>query len=191
MQRSSATVVAVVGPGSGAVVGAVAAAGRVRAVAVDPVLPALERAVAAQQGAGGGGSALAVHDADPLADVADAWARRYDGGGSAGELEVAVAALRSRWRAGAVELPDYYVVLDPEAWAPTRRHLYLGHLAGQAPTRMLPAADAPEVVAVLWRLPTGRWWPDLGRLLDGLDRVVPDALAVGGSSDEAGGLLRP
>lgn len=193
MQRSSATVVALVGPGSGDVVPALAAAGRVRAVPVDPTLPALDRAVAAQRGAAGGGSALAVHDADPLADVAEAWARRYDGVGGAGELEIAVAAVRARWRAGSVELPDYYVVLEPEAWAPTRRHLYLGHLAGQAPTRVLPAADAEQVVAVLRRLPAGRWWPDLGRLLDGLDQVVPDALARSTevTPGRETGLLRP
>jgi hypothetical protein len=52
------------------------------------------------RGAGPGGGGLAggdqhpgpylVHDADPLALVADAWVRRYDQQGPAGELEVAV-----------------------------------------------------------------------------------------------------
>ncbi len=35
-----------------------------------------------------------------------------------------------------VELPDYYLVLDPESWAPTRRHWYLGVLARSA--RVVP-----------------------------------------------------
>ena len=87
----------------------------------------------------GGGDAphtpYLVHDADPLAAVADAWVRYYDEQGPIGELEVAVAETLARWRVGSIELPDYYLVLDAESWGATRRHWYLGVLHGAAPAR--------------------------------------------------------
>ena len=82
-----------------------------------------------------------VHDADPLAAVGDAWVRRYDEQGPIGELEVAVAETLARWRVGSIELPDYYLVLDAEAWGATRRHWYLGVLHGAAPARVVPVPD--------------------------------------------------
>jgi hypothetical protein len=60
-----------------------------------------------------------------LALVADAWVRRFDEQGPAGELEVAVRDTLVRWRARTIELPDY-IVLDPGSWGVTRRHWYLG-----------------------------------------------------------------
>ena len=104
--------------------------------------------------------------------------RRYDEEGPIGELEVVVSETLVRWRAGSIELPDYYVVLDAEAWAPTRRHWYLGVLHGAAPARVVPIASADAAEASLPRLTAGRWWPDLDELLDGIDRVVPDQVAV-------------
>lgn len=189
MQRSSATVVALVGAGSGELLSGLARAGGVRAVAVDPALDPIERAVAAQHGTAGAGAALAVHDADPLAAVAGAWARLFDGGGAIGELEVARAAVVQRWRAGAFDLPDFYVLLDPDGWDPTLRHWYLGVLTGAAPSRVLPVRGADEVPAALRRLPAGRWWPELGRLLEGVERQVPDVLVT--PEPEAPALLQP
>lgn len=188
MQRSAATVVALVGPGAHELVPSLGRVG-VRAVPVDPDLPPLERAAAAQQGTGGAGSAVAVHDADPLAAVADAWVRLFDGSGAAGELEVARGAAVARWRARAVELPDYYVLLDADAWDATRRHWYLGVLSAAAPPRVVPVRGAEAVRAALRRLPAGRWWPPLDRLLADVERQVPDRLVT----DEAEGpsLLRP
>ncbi|MPZ88873.1 MAG: hypothetical protein GEU81_12525, partial [Nitriliruptorales bacterium] len=122
MQHSAATVVTLVGPDAAALLPSLARAGRVRVVTVDPELPSLERAVAAQRGAGGAGASLAVHDADPLGEVAEAWIRLFDGTGAVGEFEVAVAAALQRWRSGAIELPDYYLLLGPDDWEPTRRH---------------------------------------------------------------------
>jgi hypothetical protein len=92
-----------------------------------------------------------------------------------GDLEVAIAETLQRWRARAIELPDYYLVLDPDTWEATRRHFYLGVLHRAAPSRVVPVIGTPERVgAQLGGLRSGRWWPDVDRLLDGIDRVVPD-----------------
>jgi len=56
-------------------------------------------------------------------------------GATAGELEVAIRETVGRWRARAIELPDYYLLLDPGSWTATRRHWYLGLLHRAAPTR--------------------------------------------------------
>jgi hypothetical protein len=63
-------------------------------------------------------------------------------------------------------------LIEPHEWSATRRHWFLGFLAGLAPTRVL-VADAAAVTS-LPRLPTGRWWPELDRLVEGIERVVPD-----------------
>ena len=111
----------------------------------------------------------------PLALVADAWVRRYDEQGPAGELEVAVRDTLARWRARTIELPDYYLVLDPGSWGATRRHWYLGVMHRAAPSRVVPAdAAAVNVQSSIAKLASGRWWPELDRLLAGVDRVVPD-----------------
>jgi hypothetical protein len=190
MQRSDATVVALVGPGARELVPALGRAGRIRSVAVDPELPPLERAALAQRGTAGAGAALAVHDADPLAAVVDAWVRLFDGAGAAGELEVARGAALARWRARAVELPDYYLLLDPDAWDATRRHWYLGVLSAAAPPRVVPLRTTAEVQAALRRLPAGRWWPPLDRLLADVEHQVPDRL-VSTDAEDAPTLLRP
>jgi len=66
-------------------------------------------------------------------------------------------------------------VLDAEELDPTRRHWYLGFLHRAAPSRVLPTAGTPaEVGGQLASLASGRWWPELDRLLDGVERVVPD-----------------
>jgi hypothetical protein len=137
----------------------------------------LDRAVAAWTVATRTHTPYFVHDADPLGAVADAWVRRYDEEGPLGELEVVVADTILRWRVGSLDLPDYYLVLDAEAWGPTRRHWYLGVLHRAAPARVVPAPHADAAVAALPRLTAGRWWPDLDELLEGIDRVVPDAFA--------------
>ena len=189
MQRTSTTVITVVGD--------VAAdrwsgAANVRALHPDPDAPALDRAVAAWAQAARETAPYTLHDADPLAAVAEAWIRRYDGTGPAGELEVAVAETVARWRARSLELPDYYLVVDPETWDVTRRHWYLGYLAGAAPVRVV--ATNGDLLPAISHLATGRWWPDLDDLLAGVDRVVPDrvqASVAPGDPLTQVGLLRP
>ncbi len=173
MERHATTVVAVIGPRARAAVESLGGRANVRvAVPEDPE--------AAWRLAAGTSVPYFVHDADPLAAVADAWVRRFDEAGPAGELEVAVAGVVARWRARALGLPDYYVVVDGEELPATRRHWYLGFLHAAAPARVVPATGSGAVLAeVLGLLPTGRWWPDLDRLLDGVERVVPDQAGVG------------
>ncbi len=117
-----------------------------------------------------------VHDADPLGRVGDAWVDFFDGAGAAGSLEVATEQALAALRLDRELLPDYYVVLDPETMAETRRHWWLGVLAGAAPSRVVPAAASAQAVAgVLGHLSAGRWWPaDLAGWLHELPRTVPD-----------------
>jgi hypothetical protein len=177
MQRISTTVVALVGESTLPVLEGLDRAANVRTVAADPAEPPLERAVAAWRSAAGSHRAYLVHDADPLAAVADAWVRFFEQRCAAGELELAVAETLRRWRAGAFELPDYYLVLDGDAFPATRRHWYLGVLHRAAPSRVVPAAGtAAAVREQLGRLAPGRWWPALDRLLEDVDRAVPDQL---------------
>lgn len=192
MHRVSTTVIAIVGPGARRAAELLGRAANVGAALPDPDAEPLDRAVEAWRDAPRTHLPYLVHDADPLALVADAWARHYDGEGPAGELEVAVAATLARWRARAVELPDYYVVLDADALGATRRHWYLGFLHAKGPVRVVPARDAEQAAATPPRLPAGRWWPPLDRLLDGVAAVVPDR--VGSPADDfnlTSGTVRP
>jgi hypothetical protein len=177
MQRISTTVIGLVGERARACAEALERAANIRVELPDPEAPPLDRAVAAWQAATGTQAPYLVHDADPLALVADAWVRRYDQQGPAGELEVAVRDTLSRWRSRSIELPDYYIVLDAESWSETRRHWYLGLLHRAAPSRVVPVADgADQVRARIGTLASGRWWPELDRLLTDVDRLVPDRL---------------
>lgn len=155
-------------------------AANVTLVLADDTLTPAARSVAAWRDARSAATPYVVHDADPLAEVAAAWTARYDEAGAVGDLEVAVSAAVARFRRGEVDLPDSLVLLDPDGWPATRRHWYLGVLAAAAPARVVPIrADARELRRVLRSLPTGRWWPDPPeRLLDGIDRVVPDKVGL-------------
>jgi hypothetical protein len=175
MQRISTTVVGLVGESARACAQALDRASNIRVELPDPTAPPLDRAAAAWRAATAAHVPYLVHDADPLALVAEAWVRRFDQQGPAGELEVAVGETVGRWRTRAIELPDYYIVLDAASWGPTRRHWFLGLLHRAAPSRVVPAAaTAEEVRARIGTLASGRWWPDLDRLLAEVDRVVPD-----------------
>ncbi|HZD64603.1 MAG TPA: hypothetical protein VE152_00735 [Acidimicrobiales bacterium] len=173
MQRVSTTVVAVIG-GSPAALDALGGAANVAVAATPPDLVGMEGAVWAWRRATATSRAYFVHDADPLGRVADTWVRRFDQEEPPGALEVAVTEALRRWRAGDVELPDYYLLVDPEPWPGTWRHWFLGVLAGAAPARVVVVPDARDLAGPLTRLATGPWWPGLDRLLAGIDQVVPD-----------------
>ncbi|MGD9796598.1 MAG: hypothetical protein AB7H43_03765 [Acidimicrobiia bacterium] len=173
MLSLNTTVVAVIAPGEAAPLDGLRA-GNVRVVRADPDAPPLDRALAAWREASGTSAPYVVHDADPLAWVAEAWIRRFDGAGAAGELEVAVSETLARWRARSLDLPDYYLLVDPEGLGVTRRHWYLGVLGAAAAARVVPARPAVGLLDQLGALPPGPWWPDLDRLVADLDRVVPD-----------------
>jgi len=89
--------------------------------------------------------------------VVDAWVRLFDESGPVGELEVASSETLARWRSGALELPDYFLVLDPELLSATRRHWYLGVLHAASRHRVVPA-PAGSIATVLGSLASGRWW---------------------------------
>jgi hypothetical protein len=188
VHRVSSTVVCVVGPDPAgspdqvarSVLTSLTGATNVTLVLAGDTLTPGARAVAAWQECRSAATPYAVHDADPLAEVAAAWTARYDEAGAVGDLEVAVAAAVARFRRGEVDLPDSLVLLDPDGWPATRRHWYLGVLAAAAPARVVPIrADGRELRRALQSLPTGRWWPEPSeRLLDGIDRVVPDKVGL-------------
>jgi hypothetical protein len=171
MQRSSATVVCIVGSFD------VASLARVNVSTLSPPkdLAPLERAMQATETAGGAHAPYFVHDADPLALVADAWVRLFEGSGPIGEVEVAVAETLARARVQTVELPDYYLVIDADAMTPTRRHWHLGVIHDAAPLRVVPVPSTPhDIVDALEHLAATRWWPPVAQLLDRIEHRAPD-----------------
>jgi hypothetical protein len=192
MQRVSTTVLGLVGSPEPARLRELASRlgehANVRAALPEADDLALDRAVAAWREAAGAHLPFLVHDADPLAEVAAAWVDRWDGTQDVGRLEVAVQAVLQRWRAGSLELPDYYLVVEAAALTATARHWYLGVLASAAPHRVVVADDDHDVLVRTVRgLRTGRWWPPLDRLLTGIHRRLPDQLVV--ETEPASGLV--
>jgi hypothetical protein len=175
------TVIAVVAPDDAAPIRNLQAA-NVRVVQTDHDLAALDRAGVVWDQAQRTKAPYLVHDADPLAWVADAWTQRFDGVGTVGDLEVAVSETLSRWRRRAIDWPDYYLVVDPEGLSPTRRHWLFGVLGSLAPNRVVTIRPTAPMLDHLHSLQPGRWWPALDRVLADVDRVVPD---------QAGKLVEP
>jgi len=182
------TVIAVVAPPDAAPLEAVHGA-NIRVVQPAADAPALERAVAAWREAKRTGRPYLMHDADPLAPVADAWARLFESRGPVGELEVAVAETLARWRARSLDLPDYYLVVDPEALGPTLRHWFLGVLRAAAPTRVVTGRPTGSPGDALADLRPGPWWPELDRLLVDVHQRVPDQAGTLAVGPEGPGLL--
>lgn len=190
MQRIAATVVALVGVEAARRAHEVGRSANVLAVVPEPAEP-LERAERAWGSAARSSRTYVVHDADPLAAVAQHWVALFDGHGIRGDLETAVAAVAARWHRRALELPDYYLVLDAADLAPTARHWFLGVLRDAAPSRVVPVRSRSGAVEqTLTRLPAGRWWPDLPDLLDGIDEVAPDDLDTSRRTPQSDAPLR-
>jgi hypothetical protein len=177
-RRTGTTVVAIVGDDTRACLELLDRGANVVTLAPDPDADPLDRAVAAWSAATRVHTPYFAHDADPLDATASAWVRRFDGDGPIGELEVAVSDTLARWRAGSIEVPDYYLVVDADTWTPTRKHWYLGVLHAAAPARVVPVPNCDAAAAALARLAPGRWWPDLDELLTDIDRVVPDQVGT-------------
>jgi hypothetical protein len=127
-------------------------------------------------------TAYVAHDRDPLEHVASAWVEFFDDKGTLGTLDVEVETTRAVLRRGDASLPDYYLVLDPEALPPTWKHWWLGVLPEVAPMRVLPTeSDFEAVRRQLRRLPSGRPWPESLDWLDRLTRSAPDRMGLGGA----------
>jgi hypothetical protein len=173
VERISATVVALIGADEEAVA---TLAGKANVALHDtgPSGTPIEQAAAAWEAARHAHTPYFVHGADPLAWVGQAWAARFEGTGQVGDLEVAVHETLGRWKAGAVGLPDYYVLCSPEDWAPAQRHWYLGFLGAACPLRVVVAGGHADLATVLMELPAGPWWPDMDRLLARVEHIVPD-----------------
>ncbi|GAA4154096.1 hypothetical protein GCM10022286_01230 [Gryllotalpicola daejeonensis] len=121
-----------------------------------------------------------VSDADPLAHVAAAWVEFYEDKVSLETLLIEAEVAADALQAGRAQLPDYYLVLDPEAVEGTWRHWWFGALSSKAPTRVLPLpASSREVRRQLRSLPTARPWPDaFPKWLTQLQFEVPDRLSI-------------
>jgi len=183
------TVIVVVTPERARLDGIQAANVRVLHLAADA--PPLDRAVQAAAEAGHTAAGYLLHDADPLTLVADSWVARFEGAEVAGDLEVAVAETLARWRARSLDLPDYYLLDDPETLSPVRRHWYLGLLAAAAPARVVALPPSTRIMDHLPDLATGPWWPALDRVLAGVDRVVPEQVGRLSEPEERPALIRP
>src|SRR6478735_10309350 len=122
-----------------------------------------------------------VHDRDPLGHVAAAWVEFFDDQSTYGVLELEIdRAVEAAERHG-IAVPDYYVVIHPETLPVTWKHWWLGVLASESPTRVIPWPDADASLAGLLRhLPTGRAWPDVESWLPTVAGAVPDRIGLGG-----------
>jgi len=120
-----------------------------------------------------------AHDHDPLGHVAAAWVEFFEDEGTLGTLQLEIERTVDALEAGRVNLPDYYLVLQPETLADTWRHWWLGVLAEAAPTRVIPwSPESGSLPRMLRRLPTGRPWPAPRRWLGGLPTAVPDRVGL-------------
>ena len=122
-----------------------------------------------------------VHDRDPLGHVAAAWVEFFDDQSTFGVLELEIERALDAAERHAISVPDYYVVLQPEELPTTWKHWWLGVLASESPTRVIPWPHGDESLArLLRRLPTGRAWPDVESWLPGVVGAVPDRVGLPG-----------
>ncbi|ANJ26161.1 hypothetical protein [Agromyces aureus] len=127
-----------------------------------------------------------VHDHDPLGHVAAAWVEFFDDQSTFGVLELEIERAMDAAGRREISVPDYYVVLHPEGLPVTWKHWWLGVLAAESPTRVIPwpSADA-SLAALLRRLPTGRAWPEVQAWLPRVPMSVPDRVGLPSSDQSA------
>lgn len=123
-----------------------------------------------------------VHDADPLEHVAAAWVELFEERSTLGALEVEVEQALAHFERGAL-MPDYYIVLEPEAAPDTWRHWWCGALGHRAPRRILPASGSEnpreaDIRHLLRTLPASRPWPKPSSWLPGLAMEIPDRVGL-------------
>ncbi len=171
MARPNSTVVVLAGAATGSILAEIDRLPNVRASETGADATISVRELTAQAH-----TPYVVHDKDPLAGVSTAWAAFFENTAPHGTLEVAVEAAINAIATGEAPLPDYYLVLDPDALTPTAKHWWFGVLARLSPSRVIPSqANAGAVRHALSGLPSGRWWPDpLDSWLRNVGRLVPD-----------------
>ncbi len=175
MEQANSTTVVVVGPGSTTVLDDLDRLPNVRAASLAETPDEF-----AKEFVSAAGTSYVLHDRDPLGHVASAWVEFFDDRVTFDTLELEVDVAREAFRRGEAELPDYYVVLEPETLHGTWKHWWLGVLPDASPRRVLPAADAASVRRLLKALPTGRLWPDPDGWLPRLRTRVPDRVGIAG-----------
>ena len=170
MRRDSSTVVAAVGEVSPQLLADV---GRSANVAVAQTVREAARKSAA----------YVLVTADPLAGVAEGWRGMWDlTAADTIPFETSAAEVLTAWRAGGLDLPDYYVVVEPAEAEPTGPDLYLGPLRSARPRRVeLVAAEpgppqAEAVRQVLGHLHQSPWWPPLDELIDAARHFFPGGM---------------
>jgi hypothetical protein len=131
-------------------------------------------------------SPYVVHDRDPLAHVAAAWVEFFDDLASLGTLDLEVDRAVTAFGRDEQDMPDYYLVAEPEELSPTWKHWWLGVLPQAAPTRVIPWSEggSTSLARVLRTLPTSRLWPAPRTWLGGLSHQVPDRVGLEGSRAE-------
>jgi hypothetical protein len=122
-----------------------------------------------------------AHNRDPLAHVAAAWVEFFDDQTTLGTLDLEVDRALAAFKRQDLEMPDYYVVTDPEKLSTTWQHWWLGVLPQAAPTRVIPWGEAAtgSLGRTLRSLPTSRPWPDTDRWLHEVARTIPARLVTG------------
>ena len=190
MIKVNTTVVAVVAPAGSPPPLTAVSAPNVRVVRPPEDAPLLDRAIETWREARHTNSPYLLHDADPLALVADAWVRRFDGSGVPGDLEVAVSRDVGPL-AGPLPGPAR---LLPRRSIPSRsaRRSATGTSASSgsaAPARVVVRAASAPVADHLGELRPGPWWPDMDRLLADVDHIVPDQAEAFAVTEPATGLV--
>jgi hypothetical protein len=149
----------------------------------------IEAAAGALRRAAGIAAPYVLVAADPLGAVAEAWQEMWaisSGPGGSDEFELRAAEAMAAWRARQFELPDYYLVLAPDApgdGVASAADFYLGPLRSVRPNRVAvaagtePAAQAAAVLAELGTLRHGPWWPSLEEIFRTARGFYPGALA--------------
>ena len=153
-RRTSTTVVAIVGDGARACVERLGRGANVATLVPEPDDPPLDRAVAAWSDGDRGctcpTSCTTPTRSTPSPTRGCAASTAKDRSASSKSW----SATRSlRWRAGSIELPDYYLVLDAEAWAPHAASTGTSACSTRAaPARVVPVLGADAADAALRRL---------------------------------------
>ena len=196
MRRESSTLVVLVGEvGEGLLaelgrsgnvsVARAPAAGQPGGTEPAPPLPVWQAGALAMREAAGRQSAYVIVADDPLAGVAAAWRAMWDvasGPGGAATFEQSAAETLAAWRGKQFELPDYYLVVAPQAEG-VGQDLYLGPLRAGRPRRVVVAGagdgqgQTGRVLDALRSLEHGPWWPPLDELIEAARRFYAGGLA--------------
>ena len=89
-----------------------------------------------------------------------------------------MAETLARWRAGALDLPDFYLLTRGRGAA--RGSVGTGtSVCWDRPRRSGSSWPGGSLAMTLRRLPAGPWWPELDVILDGVDRLEHAGAVVG------------